>query len=152
MKSCNSWHQVLKNYEEAKAVLEEKEKEMKKISKQHATLEAECNKLRSAVIDLEENCKAMSATVKENQMKMKSWKSKVRHITSHIPTSVRARAHTHTHTHTTTTTTITTTNAHLAAPSLFLSLARLILTPHTHACTHFLCCLGCQAQAAQGWL
>jgi hypothetical protein len=98
MKSCNSWHQVLKNYEEAKAVLEEKEKEMKKISKQHATLEAECNKLRSAVIDLEENCKAMSATVKENQMKMKSWKSKVRHITSHIPTSVRARAHTHTHT------------------------------------------------------
>jgi predicted nuclease with TOPRIM domain len=144
MKSCNSWHQVLKNYEEAKAVLEEKEKEMKKISKQHATLEAECNKLRSAVIDLEENCKAMSATVKENQMKMKSWKSKVRHIPSHIPTSAHTQAHHHHHHHYHQRT--------LGGTSLFLSLSRLILSPHTRACTHFLCCLGCQAQAAQGWL
>jgi len=75
--------EVMDRYKEATAVLEEKGAEMKTISKEHATLESECNKLRGVVIDLEENCKAMKATVKENQQKVKSWRSKVAKLKLH---------------------------------------------------------------------
>eukprot|EP00041_Stephanoeca_diplocostata_P037900 m.1458495 g.1458495 ORF g.1458495 m.1458495 type:complete len:1290 (+) comp25122_c0_seq1:152-4021(+) len=74
---------VMQQYEEANKILKDKDAEMKKISKEHAKLENETNKLRSNMIDLDENVKTMAAVVKENNLKMRSWQSKIGKLKLH---------------------------------------------------------------------
>jgi len=75
--------EVMQKFEEAKQVLEEKETRMKDIAAEHKKLEDNANKLRSVVIDLEENAKTVKAVVRENKHKKKSWDSKINKLKLH---------------------------------------------------------------------
>jgi structural maintenance of chromosome 4 len=74
---------VMNSAAEAQQVLKEKEETMHNIGKEFKAAEAAVGKLQSAAVDLEEDLRAITATVKENQAKAKHWKSRVKKLKLH---------------------------------------------------------------------
>ena len=75
--------EVMKAFEMATQVLDEKQDRMEEISKEYKELEKGAGKLRSGSVDLEENVKTMKAVVKENSQKMKGWNAKIKKLRIH---------------------------------------------------------------------
>jgi structural maintenance of chromosome 4 len=75
--------EVMKAFEMATQVLDEKQDRMQEIAKEYKALENGASKLRSGSVDLEENVKTMKAVVKENSQKMKGWNAKVKKLRIH---------------------------------------------------------------------
>lgn len=74
---------VMKSVAEAKTVLQDKEEMMAAIGKEHKSAEAAVAKLQSATVDFEEDLRAITATLKENQAKAKHWKARISKLKLH---------------------------------------------------------------------
>ena len=75
--------EVMKSVEEAQTVLSERELSMAEINKSYKESEASVVKLRTAAVDMEEDLRAITATLKENQSKAKHWSSKINKLVLH---------------------------------------------------------------------
>jgi len=74
---------VLKGVEEAQRTLKEKDEVMKTINTEHKAAEAAVSELQSLVVDLEEDYRAISAVLKDNQSKAKHWKKQISKLELH---------------------------------------------------------------------
>ena len=74
---------VMKSVAEAKTVLQEKEEMMSAIGKEHKAAESAVAKLQSATVDFEEDLRAITATLKENQAKARHWKTRISKLKLH---------------------------------------------------------------------
>ena len=75
--------EVMKSVEEAQNILTEKESSMADINKAYKDAEKAVVKLRTAAVDMEEDLRAITATLKENQSKAKHWSTKLNKLTLH---------------------------------------------------------------------